>query len=149
MKLKTAALIVALTLGGCASTEEPGGSELSKLGPPQQSEDVMGGGRYVEPWLSAAVKDAAVHPIGSEQNPVRAEMPQGQRAYLGRLRCANGQPPTYQRAGNVGPGVFGSIVDLYVTHCEGSTPAQAEIYMDMYFPGHVEQRTVPGFLLTP
>lgn len=135
---------IALLLGACASNSE----DLS-LSDDDFFEDIMSGGRFKGPALDAALKAAEGQPLGSEKNPVRADMPQGQRAYLDRLRCANGKPPAYQRAGNVGAGAFGSIVDLYVTRCDGSTPAQAEIYMDMYFPGHVEQRAVPGFLLTP
>lgn len=146
-------LAVSLTLGGCLSAAAPaisgaiGGSEMAKLGPPKQSEDVMGGGQYIEPWLSAAVKDASGQPLGSMQNPVRAEMPRGQHAYLQRLRCANGQAPQFSRVGNMGFGVFGSIVDAYEVTCAGSSPARTEIIMDMYFPGYVEARAVAGFTI--
>ncbi len=117
-----------------------GGSEMAKLGPPKQSEDVMGGGQYIEPWLSAAVKDASGQPLGSMQNPVRAEMPRGQHAYLQRLRCANGQAPQFSRVGDVGFGVFGSIVDAYEVTCAGSSRRGRRsswtcISPDMWKPG--------------
>lgn len=148
-------LAAALALGACASTGGPeidagaGGSAMAKLGQPKQSDDIMGGGRYVEPWLSASIKDAAQHPLGSDKNPVRAEMPGGQHAYLARLRCANGKAPTFSRNGNLGFGAFGSIVDAYDVKCPGSSPAQTTIVMDMYFPGYVEMKAVAGFTITP
>lgn len=72
-------------------------------------------------------------------------MPGGQHAYLGRLRCADGAAPRFERNGNLGFGTFGSIVDAYAVRCEGSSPAQATIIMDMYFPGYVETQPVQGF----
>ncbi|MFT3725851.1 MAG: hypothetical protein QM773_19990 [Hyphomonadaceae bacterium] len=150
-----ALLAMMLALGGCLSAAAPqiaettGGSALAKLGPPQQSDDIMGGGRYKEPWLSAAIKDAAQHPLGSAANPVRADAPGGQRAYLARLRCADGRAPAFRRTGNLGFGAFGAIVDAYDVTCAGSTPAQTTIIMDMYFPGYVESQPVAGFTIRP
>jgi hypothetical protein len=89
--------------------------------------------------------EAAKHPLGSEKNPFRAAMPGGQHAYLGRLRCADGAAPRFERNGNLGFGTFGSIVDAYAVRCEGSSPAQTTIIMDMYFPGYVETQPVQGF----
>ncbi|MCU0729736.1 MAG: hypothetical protein MUF41_06525, partial [Sphingopyxis sp.] len=97
--------------------------------------------------LERRVAEPARHPLGSPQNPVRAESPVGQRAYLSRLRCANGRAPTFSRAGNVGFGVFGNIVDRYVVECAGSSPATTMIDMDMYHPGHIERAAVPGFTI--
>jgi hypothetical protein len=97
--------------------------------------------------LSAAIDRAGAHPLGSPENPVRVSMPAGQRAYLSRLRCADAQAPGFVRAGSVGVGPFGNIVDLYQVTCEGSQPAEAEVYMDMYHSGHVEDRPVTGFTI--
>ena len=36
---------------------------------------------------------AAAHPLGSLENPVRVGGPQGARAYIARLRCADGSSP--------------------------------------------------------
>ncbi len=144
-------LALSLALGGCLSAAAPqiaamtGGSELAKLGPPQQSDDMMSGGRYKEPWLSAAIKDASAHKLGSEQNPIRSDGPNGERAYLGRLRCADGNAPQFTRVGNLGFGAFGSIVDGYDVKCSGSSPAQSMVVMDMYFPGYNESKPVEGF----
>ncbi|NCP19779.1 MAG: hypothetical protein GW855_11545 [Erythrobacter sp.] len=95
--------------------------------------------------LAAAQEEASAFPLGSAENPVRAEMPPGQRAYLSRLRCANLKRPTYQRAGSAGLSPYGNIVDVYVVTCADSEPASREIYIDMYHPGYVETRAVDGY----
>jgi hypothetical protein len=83
--------------------------------------------------------------LGSQNNPVRCEMPQGQRAYLSRLRCSDGKPPTYRRTGNFGMGVYGNIIDGYQVRCEGKEPVM--IFMDMYHEGYIEREAVPGFTI--
>lgn len=80
---------------------------------------------------------------------MRAALPEGQRAYLARLRCADGGAPKSQRVGNFGIGVYGNIVDGYAVDCGDAAPGQVRIFMDMYHPGHVEPRAVPGFTITP
>lgn len=97
--------------------------------------------------LEQAVRDAADHPLGSLQNPVRTEGPSGQRAYLNRLRCADGKAPTFERQGSGGRSPFGGIVDYYAVQCKGA--AVASVIMDMYHRGHQEAQPVPGFTITP
>jgi hypothetical protein len=140
-KAMLGACLASVILAGCG-----GGSSL---GTPRISEDMRRGGQYLQPWLGEALEEAARHPLGSRQNPVRAEMPAGQRAYLARLRCSNGTAPTFERVGNLGAGVFGSIVDQFDVRCQNSAPLRTIIVMDMYFPGHVETRPVDGFTLAP
>jgi hypothetical protein len=55
------------------------------------SDQVLKGGQLLQPWLGAALTEAARHPLGSEENPVRADMPGGQRAYLARLLTTVGR----------------------------------------------------------
>lgn len=95
--------------------------------------------------LERRIRAAAAHPLGSKENPVRADMPKGQRAYLQRLRCGNGRAPQFRRVGNIGEGIYGNFVDGYETTCAGAKPVV--IYMDMYHNGHVEERPVPGFTI--
>jgi hypothetical protein len=97
--------------------------------------------------LKKAIAKAEAQPLGSRENPVRATMPQGQRAYLQRLRCANGVPPEFRRQGSAGPGPYGSIIDIYLLHCADSTPAEVTVFMDMYHGGYAENRAVPGFTM--
>lgn len=103
----------------------------------------LGGGLRGEE-LEKAIAEAETHPLGSKDNPVRENQPQGQRAYLRRLRCEDGSAPSFDRAGNVGEGVFGFIVDLYKVTCTGK-PA-IDVYIDMYHDGP-EKRPVPGFTI--
>lgn len=98
--------------------------------------------------LDKAIAQAEAHPLGSKENPVRVDMPRGQFVYLSTLRCADGQPPKFNRAGNYGIGVFGNIIDGYDLRCEGSEPATTKVFMDMYHAGHVETRPVPGFTIS-
>jgi hypothetical protein len=96
--------------------------------------------------LVKAIAKAEASPLGSKANPVRENMPQGEYAYLKRLRCADGQTPAATRVGNVGTGVYGNIVDLFQVTCPGA--AAVEVYMDMYHDGP-ELRPVPGFRIEP
>jgi hypothetical protein len=75
-------------------------------------------------------------------------MPVGERAYLARLRCSDGNAPAFERAGSVGAGPYGKIMDLYHLKCLTGQPATASVYMDMYHD-HVEDRPVPGFTIKP
>jgi hypothetical protein len=115
---------------------------------PNEARDIMNqmGMAPTAAELAKAVAEAEKHPLGSLKNPVRENMPKGQRAYLARLRCADGQAPAAQRRGNVGVGVFGFTVDLYDVTCPGKPPV--EVHMDMYHDGP-ENRPVPGFTIAP
>ena len=97
--------------------------------------------------LERRIAAAAAHPLGSQQNPVRAAMPAGQRAYLQRLRCGDGQAPKFSRRGNAGVGVYGNFVDAFEVSCGGAAPREAVIFMDMYHRGHVEARPPSGFTI--
>jgi hypothetical protein len=140
----------ALALSACSPA--PGGSRpgtASSAAPrerPNPSRDMMQslGGGLRGGALRDAIARAEQHPLGSNLNPVRENQPQGQRAYLSRLRCADGTAPSFFRAGNVGAGVFGYIVDLYKVTCAGQPPV--DIFIDMYHSGP-ENRPVPGFTI--
>lgn len=109
---------------------------------------LAGGGRFQGAELEAALRKAAAFPLGSRENPVRVSMPQGQHAYLRRLRCSDDKPPRFERVGNFGPGVFGSIIDGYRVICpDEGEPRESLIYMDMYHPDHVETAAPAGFTL--
>lgn len=97
--------------------------------------------------LAELIEEAEARPLGSQENPVRAEMPAGQRAYLNRLRCEDGNAPTFHRVGNFGVGVFGRIIDGYEVKCENGQLEPVMVFMDMYHPGHVEARPVAGFTI--
>lgn len=106
----------------------------------------LGGPGLTGDKLIAAIEKAKAFPLGSKDNPVRANGVGGQYAYLQRLRCDEGKQPTYTRAGNVGEGVYGYIVDAYQVKCPGL--AEVVIYMDLYHDW-VEDQAVPGFTIVP
>jgi len=142
MALHRLALVFAIALAAPAQAADP---ETPTANPMRQMMRELGGGGLEGEALAKAIAEAEKHPLGSKDNPVRVNMPTGQRAYLGRLRCGTGEAPGYFRAGNVGPGPFGYIVDLYQVTCPGAEAVQ--IYMDMYHDGS-EPRPVPGFTIT-
>lgn len=115
----------------------------------QNATDIFGNPIVSGKDLEKLIEKAQAHPLGSKENPVRADMPGGQRAYLNRLRCANGQPPAFVRVGNLGRGPYERIIDGYEVTCKGSTPEKAMIFIDMYHPGHKEPAAVEGFTIEP
>lgn len=94
--------------------------------------------------LKTAMAAAQAHPLGSEKNPVRARGPEGERTYLRRLRCADGNPPAFERQGSTGIGPYHNILDLYTVQCAGAAPVS--VYIDMYHK-HEEPAPLPGFTI--
>ena len=82
--------------------------------------------------------------LGSKTNPVRCKGPQGERAYLNRLRCTDEKAPEYHRIGSFEAGPYGNILDGYNVKCEDKDPVT--IFMDMYH-NHIEKEPVPGFTI--
>lgn len=99
--------------------------------------------------LREAIAAAAAHPLGTRDNPVRVGGPEGERAYIGRLRCADGSPPAVGPRANAGAGAFGTIVDIYPLDCGAAGPGRFALVMDMYHEEHREERAPAGFTLVP
>jgi hypothetical protein len=97
--------------------------------------------------LAEALAAAAAHPLGTRENPVRVGGPEGERAYIARLRCGDGTPPRVGQRANAGIGAFGTIVDLYPLDCGSAAPGRFELVMDMYHEEHRETRAPAGFTL--
>ncbi|SRR5690554_2630377 len=89
-----------------------------------------------------------LNPLGSPDNPVRCYLLRGQLAYLSRLRCPDGNKPTFHRIGSFGEGPYGNIIDGYRVRCSPDSEGVI-IFMDMYHPGYVETEPVPGFTIVP
>jgi len=94
-----------------------------------------------DPLIAAA----AAHPLGSRENPVRVGGPEGERAYLARLRCADGAEPRIGLRADRGVGAFGSMVAAYRLECTGA--GAVELVMDMYHEEHRETRAPAGLTL--
>lgn len=107
---------------------------------PIEIESLMEGKKTITPdW--AAIN---AQPLGSRGNPVRVHRPTGQQAYLRRLACADGNTPAFRRVGSFGVGPYTTIIDGYEVACG---EAKSLVFLDMYHPGHLETRPVPGFTL--
>ena len=92
----------------------------------------------------AAAADA--HPLGTAENTVRVGGPEGEHAYLGRLRSADGAQPRIGSRREAGIGAFGSVVGAYALTCGAET---RQVVFDMYHEEHVETRAPAGFTLRP
>ena len=88
---------------------------------------------------------ASVSGLGARDNPIKADMPPGQREYLSRLRCGDGKAPAFERQGSMGMANDGHVVDGYAVTCAGT--AAVVVHMDMYHQGYKETRAVKGFTL--
>lgn len=83
-------------------------------------------------------------PLGIPGNPVRCDMPNGERYYLARLVDPAGTEIDFERMGSFGGGPYGNLLDGYeVTVGDRSV----RVFMDMYHPGYLEDRPLPGFYL--
>lgn len=140
--MKSIGHLVAIAALGFGIASAPAASARDRIADMLAAKSAMQGKK-----LKKTIEKAEAYPLGSKENPVRVEMPQGQMAYLASLRCTDGKPPQFKRIGNYGLGVYDNIIDGYDVRCEGSEPASSTIFMDMYHAGHVETRPVPGFTI--
>ena len=92
---------------------------------------------------SAPAAQPATAPLGSLKNPVRCFFPTGQREYLRRLRCPDGEAPIFRRVGSYGMGPDKHIIDGYRVRCADGKPLM--VFMDMYHKGYLELAPPPGF----
>ncbi len=151
--LKISSVVVACLLLTCLGAGHAMAQQDASSSSSASQED---GGDFLASMFGGAPKDmekrlaeAAKHPFGSHENPIRVNMPEGERDYLKRLRCANGKRPEFERGGSVGTGPYNHILDVYDVKCPGSEPAQSDIYMDMYFADYHETRAPEGFTIKP
>lgn len=99
--------------------------------------------------VARAVDRARERPLGTAANPVRVSGPGGERAYIDRLRCADGSAPRVGQRYNDGVGAFGTIVDVYPLDCGDAGPGRFNLVMDMYHDDHEEMEAPAGFTLRP
>lgn len=139
---KFVAAIAILLAAGPAAAQKLG----ERTADPQQVLAEIEAGA-TDPAADPQIAEAAAHPLGSARNPVRVGGPEGERAYLARLRCANGVAPRIGVRSSSGPGAFGSVVDVYPLDCGAAAPGKTQIVMDMYHEEHVETAAPTGFTL--
>ncbi len=141
MRIPSLALLLAplFALSSPAAAQELGA-------PTATPEELLG---QMDPAASEAemarlIAAAAAFPLGSIDNPVRVGGPQGERAYLARLRCEGGAPPRIGTRVDSGVGAFGTVTAAYPLACGGTT---RRIVFDMYHAEHAENRAPPGFAI--
>jgi hypothetical protein len=142
-------LLALALLAGAPAFAQPAAPAQPRLGARTQApEQMVGALNRLSPEEEmrqlAAAADA--HPLGTVENPVRVGGPEGEHAYLGRLRCPDGTAPRVGARREVGVGAFGSVVAAYEVAC--GTQA-GRIVFDMYHEEHVETRAPAGFTLRP
>ena len=121
-----------------------------KLGARTSSPDqVLGQKAALDPMAEAEqiAAAAAAHPLGTEKNPLRVGGPEGARAYIARLRCADGSSPQVGRRRSGGVGAYGTLTETYSLDCGGAAPGRVALAFDFYHAEHVENRPAPGFTL--
>lgn len=95
--------------------------------------------------IAALAAEAAAHPLGSVENPVRVGGPEGARGYFGRLRCPGGTVPVIGERAEVGVGPYGSVVYAFPLACPGA--ADTAVVVDLYHAEHAETRAPAGFTI--
>ena len=138
------ALVAALVSTAAFAKPKPGDRTIS----PEKQLDQYGTGATDED-LARAIAAADAHPLGTSANPVRVGGPEGERAYIGRLRCADGNAPRMGTRGSAGVGAFGSVVDVYPLDCGAAAPGKVDLVMDKYHEEHREDRAPAGFRIEP
>jgi hypothetical protein len=97
--------------------------------------------------IARAIAAAQAHPLGSAENPIRVGGPEGARAYVQRLRCADGSAPKVGSQAPGGVGGYGSVLALFPVDCGAAAPGKAELRVDIYHEEHAETRAPAGFRL--
>ena len=118
-----------------------------ELGARTQAPETMVSGLRLAPGeddLQQAIAEAETHPLGTLANPIRVGGPDGERAYLARLRCADGAGPRIGARNNGGVDPYGTLTGAYRIDCASGS---AQIFFDMYHEEHVEDRAPAGFSL--
>lgn len=95
--------------------------------------------------LARLEAEAAAHPLGTAENPVRVGGPEGEQAYIGRLRCGDGTAPKVGIREPAGIGAYGSMVHGYALDCGAAAPGRTRLVLDIYHEGHEENRAPAGF----
>lgn len=139
-------LLMTLALGAApAWAAEPLGKRSA---PPEKSFAGIGEGSS-DAALEAQVAAAAAFPLGTLANPVRVGGPAGERAYVARLRCADGKAPAAGPGRPGGVGGFGTVTDIATLDCGAAAPGRLDLVLDLYHEEHVEDRAPAGFTLAP
>jgi hypothetical protein len=135
----TAALLAASAQAAPPREESPA---------PREMLEAFGAGNS-DDQIAQAIVAANAFPLGTIENPIRVEGPEGQQAYLARLRCGDGSMPKIGAKTSGGVGTYGTIVDSVPVDCGSAAPGQVTLVMDLYHAENVETRPPSGFTAQP
>ena len=136
-------LIASLSLLALAVTPLSAQPPREKSPAPQELVNSLGGDPLGE--TEQAIAAANAHPLGTLANPVRVGGPEGERAYLSRLRCGDGSAPRIGPRSEAGIGAFGSLAGAYAIDCGAAAPGKVDLVFDMYHEEFAETRLPSGF----
>lgn len=135
-------LTLAVAFTASAAIAQPPPREESPA--PRDLIEAIGAGNS-DAAIEQAIAAASAYPLGTLENPIRVGGPEGERAYLARLRCSDGRAPAIGARAAAGVGAYGSLVDAYAVDCGAATPGKVNIVLDKYHAGNEEQRAPAGF----
>jgi hypothetical protein len=141
--MRILALLAATALAAApAAAEKPGARTAS----PDQ---MLGREAALDPMAESEqiAAAAAAHPLGTLENPVRVGGPEGARAYIARLRCADGSRPRIGPRSSGGVGAYGTLTERYPLDCGTAAPGRVTLAFDLYHEEHVEARPAAGFAI--
>jgi len=135
-------LLIALT-SSIASAQQPPREESPA---PRELLEAIGSGNS-DAALEQAIAAAGTHPLGTLANPIRVAGPEGERAYLARLRCSDGRAPAIGARSAAGVGAYGSLVDAWPVDCGAAAPGRVSLVLDKYHEEHPESGAPAGFTI--
>jgi hypothetical protein len=147
MRLLAASLAAAALLAAPASAQ-PKPKPGARTAAPETLLAGIGSGVSDEEIARQAAA-AAAHPLGTLLNPVRVGGPEGERVYIARLRCADGQAPRVGARGAGGVGAYGTITNSTALDCGAAAPGRFDLVTDIYHEEHRERSAPSGFTLQP
>jgi hypothetical protein len=136
-------LLVTALLSAAPAIAQPRPGDRTRSPEQMQAEFAIPAGQED---IAEALAAAAAHPLGTSENPVRVGGPEGERAYIARLRCPGGAAPQVGPRREAGVGAFGTVVAAYALDCGA---ARFDLVMDMYHEEHRESRAPAGLSLVP
>ena len=134
-------LLFALTFTAPAAAQELGARTTSPEAMMAQMNNAS-----PEDEIRRMIAEADAHPLGTAENPIRVAGPEGERAYLANLRCADGTTIRVGARHDAGVGAYGSVVGAYDVACGASA---GRMVFDMYQAENVETRAPAGFTIAP
>jgi hypothetical protein len=134
-------ILLAASTASTASAQQPPREESPA---PRELLQGIGSGNS-DAAIAQAIAAASAHPLGTLANPIRVAGPEGERAYLARLRCSDGRAPAIGAKTAAGVGAYGSLVNSYMVDCGAAAPGKVSLVLDKYHEGQEEQNAPAGF----